>query len=76
VDPQLNWLLSEAASERDPERRAHLYSEAQQFIVDQALGIWGVHFYDAIAVKDYVKGIVFTPANFGVYDFYNMYIED
>jgi len=73
---QLNWLLGEAASERDPERRAHLYSEAQQIIVDQALGIWAVHFYDAIAVKSYVKGIVFTPANFGVYDFYNMHIED
>jgi len=75
-NPQLNWLLNEAAAELDQERRAHLYQEAQQIIVDQALGIWGVHFYDAVAVRSYVKGIVFTPANFGVYDFYSMYIEE
>jgi len=72
---QLNWFLREAASTKNPERRNYLYGLAQEFIVDQALGIWAVHFYEAVAMRDYVKGFVFTPAKFGVYDFYNMYLE-
>lgn len=72
---QLDRLFAEAAVTADPERRNGLYKQAQELIVDQALGIWAFQIGDAIAMRDYVKGFVFTPANFGVYDFYLMYLE-
>ncbi len=72
---KINELLTKAARTVDPEQRNVLYKQAQEIIVDEALGIWAFQIGDAVAMKDYVKGFVFTPANFGVYDFYLMSIE-
>jgi len=72
---EINRLLGEAATTADIEQRNVLYAEAQEIIVDEALGIWGYQIGDAIAMRDYVKGFVFTAQNFGVYDFYAMYLD-
>lgn len=75
TNEKINKLLTEAAGTPDPERRNILYKQAQEIIVDEALGIWAFQIGDAVAMKDYVKGFVFTPANFGVYDFYLMRLD-
>ena len=72
---EINRILGEAAATADIEQRHVLYAEAQEIIVGDALGVWGYQIGDAIAMHDYVEGYVFTPANFGVYDFYSMSLD-
>ena len=72
---KINDLLTKAAQTVDPDERNTLYRQAQEIIVDEALGIWAFQIGDAVAMSDHVKGFVFTPANFGVYDYYLMYLE-
>lgn len=72
---ELNGLLTQAAGTADIVERHRLYAEAQEIIVDQALGIWGYQIGDGIAMQQAVKGFVFTPANFGIYNFYDMHRE-
>ncbi len=69
----INQLLSSAAGSADIARRNQFYADAQKIIVDEALGIWGYQIGDAIAMSQHIKGFVFTPANFGIYNFYDMY---
>lgn len=72
---EINELLTKAALTANIEQRHALYAQAQEIIVNDALGIWAFQIGDAIAMRDYVKGFVFTPANFGIYDFYLMYLD-
>ena len=72
ANSEINNLLLAAAASADIEQRNEYYAAAQKIIVDDALGIWGYQIGDAIAMSDNVKGFVFTPANFGIYDFYGM----
>jgi peptide/nickel transport system substrate-binding protein len=75
TNEKINELLGKAAQTVDPEARNALYRQAQEVIVEEALGIWAFQIGDAVAMKDYVKGFVFTPANFGVYDYYLMSLD-
>ncbi len=71
-NPTMNDLLIAAAGTADIDQRNEYYADVQKTIVEEALGIWGYQIGDAIAMSAQVEGFVFTPANFGVYDFYNM----
>jgi len=70
---KVNTLLSKASQTVDLDDRNALYRKAQEVILDDVPGIWGYQIGDAIAMRDNVKGFVFTPANFGIYDYYLMY---
>lgn len=73
---KLNDLLIKARQSPNKEERARLYKEAQELIVDDVLGIWAFQMGAAVAMRDYVKGFVATPAYFAIYDFYRMYKEE
>ncbi len=54
-------LLDRAAVEPDPERRARLYLDAQQQIIDDAVLIPLYHDIAYTLVKPYVRGLTITP---------------
>ncbi len=60
-NPQLDTLLEQARVEQDVTKRIALYQQAEQMIVDDAAGLFTVHYLSYQLVKPYVKGYVFTP---------------
>lgn len=60
-NPQLDALLEEARIEQDVTQRIAMYQDAEQMIVDDAAGLFTVHYLSYQLVKPYVKGYVFTP---------------
>jgi peptide/nickel transport system substrate-binding protein len=66
-DPQLNQWLIEAAAEADPTRRASLYVQAQQRIIDQvyAIPIYILRYNVALAAS--VQGVALDAHGFPVY---------
>ncbi len=60
-DPQLDTLLEQARVEQDVTQRIAMYQRAEQMIVDDAAGLFTVHYLSYQLVKPYVKGYVFTP---------------
>jgi len=60
-NPQLDILLEQARVEQDVTKRIALYQQAEQMIVDDAAGLFTVHYLSYQLVKPYVKGYVFTP---------------
>lgn len=60
-NPQLDILLEQARVEQDVTRRIAMYQQAEQMIVDDAAGLFTVHYLSYQLVKPYVKGYVFTP---------------
>jgi peptide/nickel transport system substrate-binding protein len=75
VNDDINRLTTEAELTEDQTRRNQLYSEVQQILVDDAVGIWAYQIGDALAMQEAVKGFVFTPANYGAYNIYEIYKE-
>jgi len=60
-NPQLDSLLEQARVEQDVTKRIAMYQQAEQMIVDDAAGLFTVHYLSYQLVKPYVKGYVFTP---------------
>lgn len=60
-NPEVDALLDSAAVEQDPVRRAKLYLDAQQMILDDAVLIPLYHDIAYTLVKPYVRGLTITP---------------
>ena len=60
-NPHLDILLEQARVEQDVTKRITMYQQAEQVIVDDAAGLFTVHYLSYQLVKPYVKGYVFTP---------------
>lgn len=60
-NPQLDTLLEQARIEQDVTQRIAMYQQAEQMIVDDAAGLFTVHYMSYQLVKPYVKGYVFSP---------------
>lgn len=60
-NPEFDRLLSDAASERDPDKRAALYAQANQLLMDDAVVL--PFFYDRsyMVVRPWVQGLHVTP---------------
>ena len=70
---QVDALLEEAAIESDPGRRASLYQEAEQAILDDWVAVPLRHSNSYLLVRPYVKGFELTPI--GVPQLQNISIE-
>ncbi len=60
-NPEVDSLLDKAAVEQDPDRRAQLYLQAQQQIIDDGVLIPLFHDIAYTLVKPYVHGLTLTP---------------
>jgi ABC-type transport system substrate-binding protein len=60
-NPELDPLLEQARVEQDVTQRIAMYQQAEQMIVDDAAGLFTIHYLSYQLVKPYVKGYVFTP---------------
>ena len=60
-NPALDSLLEQARVEQDVTKRIAMYQQAEQMIVDDAAGLFTIHYLSYQLVKPYVKGYVFTP---------------
>lgn len=60
-NPDVDDLLDQAAVEQNPDRRAQLYLEAQQQIIDDGVLIPLYHDVAYTLVKPYVRGLTITP---------------
>jgi oligopeptide transport system substrate-binding protein len=58
---ELDILLELARVEQDVTKRIAMYQQAEQMIVDDAAGLFTIHYLSYQLVKPYVKGYVFTP---------------
>ncbi len=61
ANPEVDALLEEAAVERDDQRRAELYQQAEQLILADVPAIPIIHGVNHMLVKPYVEGLVVTP---------------
>jgi oligopeptide transport system substrate-binding protein len=59
-NPQVDALLEQARTQRDPETRLSLYRQAEQMILVDAPEIWLSHGISRQLVKPYVHGYVLT----------------
>jgi peptide/nickel transport system substrate-binding protein/oligopeptide transport system substrate-binding protein len=60
-NPDYDALLAEAAEELDTSRRAEIYQQAQQILIDDAVVIPTYHDVGYFLVKPWVKGLEYTP---------------
>jgi len=74
-NPRVDELLQKARTTPDQEERARYYKEVQKILVDEYTGIWAYEMSSAVPMRDYVKGFVPTPVYYGIYNFYDMYLE-
>ena len=58
---QVDALLEEASVEGDPERRASLYQQAEQIILEDWVAVPLRHSTNNVLVRPYVKGFELTP---------------
>ena len=54
-------LLEQARTEREPAARLALYQQAEQMIVDDAAEIWLYNYINRMLIKPYVKGYELLP---------------
>ena len=73
ANEQVDALLEEASVEPDPTRRASLYQEAEQLILDDWVAVPLRHSNSYMLVRPYVKGFELTPI--GVPQLQNISIE-
>ena len=64
-NPELDAILDQADVEGDPEKRAQLYAEAQDMLIDSSPGAFFWNNVNTYLVKPWVKGIVKTPMDPG-----------
>lgn len=75
-DPQLNALIEAGRAETDWEKRAPIYAEIQQKIVDLQPEIFGMMRNRGIAHRTWVKGYSDSPIRMGgEIDFYNVHLQ-
>lgn len=60
-NPEADRLIDAARTEIDPVKRADLYKQLQELLVDDAPDIFGVLEKRKLAMRDDVKGYVFAP---------------
>ncbi len=60
-NPEVDALLEQARTERDPVTRLALYQQAEQMIVDDAACIWLTHSVNRVLIKPYVHGFEVLP---------------
>ena len=70
---QVDALLEEASVEADPDRRASLYQQAEQLILEDWVAVPLRHTSNNVLVRPYVKGFELTPI--GVPQLHNISIE-
>ena len=70
---QVDALLEEAAVESDPDRRASLYNQAEEMVLDDWVAVPLRHNNSYFVVRPYVKGFELTPI--GVPQLQNISIE-
>ena len=70
---QVDALLEEASVEADPDRRASLYQQAEQLILEDWVAVPLRHSSENVLVRPYVKGYELTPI--GVPQLQNISIE-
>jgi oligopeptide transport system substrate-binding protein len=73
ANPQVDALLEQARTERDPDARLALYQQIEQIIVDDAADVWISHGTNRQLVKPYVHGYVLTPLS--VQQAQNIYLD-
>jgi len=75
-NPEVWKMIADARGETDNARRMALYAEIQRRIVDDQPEIFGMLANRRWAMRDYVKGFVFSPVRFtGEVDLYPMWID-
>jgi len=72
-NPQVDLLLEQARTERDPAARLALYRQAEQRIVDDAAEIWLAHNISRMLIKPYVHGYLLLPVD--VPQMQNVYLD-
>lgn len=61
ANSEVDQLLDAAQVESDPDRRAELFRQAQQLIIDDAVVIPLYHDVDHTVIQPYVRGAAITP---------------
>ncbi len=75
-NPGVDELLRKARVTSNQEERARYYREVQKILVDDYTAIWAYEMSSAVPMWDVVKGFVPTPVYYGIYNFYDMYLEE
>lgn len=71
-NPDVDELLDQAATEEDPERRAALYRQVEQIVIDEAPWVPLFFGVDNWLVKPYVKGAYLPPMVIPRYQYYSV----
>ena len=58
---QFDELITQAASEQDPDAQAALYEQANKIIADDAASLWLRYGVNEQLVRPYVGGLLTTP---------------
>ncbi len=75
-NPKVDELIDQARTLREWPAREKLYHEVQRLIVDDAPEVWGMLFNRRWALRDHVKGFLFSPVHYtGEVDMYQLAIE-
>ena len=64
-NPDLDALLNQADVEGDPEKRAQMYADAQDMLIDSSPGAFFWNNVNQYLVKPWVKGLALTPMDPG-----------
>jgi peptide/nickel transport system substrate-binding protein len=72
---KVDELLQKARITHNQAERIKYYKELQEVLVEEYTGIWAYEMSSAIVMKKYVKGFVPTSVYYGIYNFYDMYLE-
>jgi peptide/nickel transport system substrate-binding protein len=68
-------LIEQASSTYDNAKRQELYYKLQDLAYENAVAIFYIEPEEHRVYRDWVKGVVYNPANSANYDFYTMYKE-
>jgi peptide/nickel transport system substrate-binding protein len=75
-NPKVDDLIDKARTLKDWPGREKLYHEIQRLIVEDAPEVWGMLFNRRWALRDNVKGFLFSPVHYtGEVDMYQLAIE-
>ncbi|MBO6540423.1 MAG: ABC transporter substrate-binding protein [Rhizobiaceae bacterium] len=75
-NPAVDALIERARYEPDTDKRAELYAEVQEAIVDDAPDIFGVVEKSKVGLRDNVEGYTFTPIIVQAVDFFPLSLSD
>jgi peptide/nickel transport system substrate-binding protein len=76
-NPKVDELIDKARVLKDWGQREKLYHEIQRLIVEDAPEVWGMLFNRRWAMRQHVKGFLFSPVHYtGEVDMYQLAIEE